>query len=49
MLEWEAHAYILERLGLYNAAVDAIRTYKDVGTILHLPKKQISSRVNETL
>ena len=48
-LEWEAHAFILERLGLYNAAVDALRTYKDVGTILHLPKKQISSRVNETL
>ena len=29
-LEWEAHAFILERLGLYNAAADAIRTYKDV-------------------
>ena len=48
-LEWEAHAFILERLGLYNAAVDALRTYKDVGTILHIPKKQISSRVNEPL
>jgi len=48
-LEWEAHAFILERLGLYNAAVDALRSYRDVGTILHLPKKQISSRVNETL
>jgi len=48
-LEWEAHAFILERLGLYNAAVDALRTYKDVGTILHLPKKETSSRVNETL
>lgn len=48
-LEWEAHAFILERLGLYHAAVDALRTYKDIGTILHLPKKQISSRVNETL
>lgn len=48
-LEWGAHAFILERLGLYNAAVDALRTYKDVGTILHLPKKQSSSKVNEPL
>lgn len=48
-LEWEAHAFILERLGLYNAAVDALRTYKDVGTTLLLPKKQIRSRVNETI
>ena len=48
-LEWEAHAFILERLGLYNAANDALRTYKGVGTILHLPKNQISSSVNETL
>ena len=48
-LEWEAHAFILERLGLYNAATDALRTYKGVGTILHLPKNQISSSVNETL
>lgn len=36
-LEWEAHAFILERLGLYNAASDALRTYGDVGTVLHLP------------
>ena len=26
-LEWEAHAFILERLVLYNAAADALRTY----------------------
>ena len=45
-LEWEAHAFILERLGLYNAAAAALRTYKDVGTILHLPKNQVSSSVN---
>jgi CobQ-like glutamine amidotransferase family enzyme len=37
-LEWEAHAFILERLGLYNAASDALRTYRDVGTVLHLPR-----------
>jgi len=37
-LEWEAHAYILERMGLYRAAADALRTYRDVGTVLHLPK-----------
>ena len=49
ILEWEAHAFILERLGLYNAAADALRTYKDVGTIIHTPKNQVSSRVNETL
>ena len=36
-LEWEAHAFVLERLGLYNAASDALRTYGDVGTVLHLP------------
>jgi lipid II isoglutaminyl synthase (glutamine-hydrolysing) len=48
-LEWEAHAFMLERMGLYNAAAGALRTYKDVGTVLHLPKKQVSSRVNETL
>ena len=48
-LEWEAHAFILERLGLYNAAADALRTYTDVGTILHIPKNQVSLRVNETL
>jgi hypothetical protein len=36
-------------LGLYSAAANALRTYKDVGTILHLPKNEISSRVNETL
>jgi lipid II isoglutaminyl synthase (glutamine-hydrolysing) len=35
-LEWEAHAFILERLGLYNAATDALRTYRDIGTVLHL-------------
>jgi CobQ-like glutamine amidotransferase family enzyme len=37
-LEWEAHAFMLERIGLYHAAADALRTYKDRGTILHLPK-----------
>jgi lipid II isoglutaminyl synthase (glutamine-hydrolysing) len=37
-LEWEAHAFILERLGLYNAASDALRTYRDIGTVLHLPR-----------
>lgn len=37
-LEWEAHAFILERLGLYNAATDALRTYRDTGTVLHLPR-----------
>ena len=26
-LEWEAHAFILERLGLHHAAVNALRTY----------------------
>jgi lipid II isoglutaminyl synthase (glutamine-hydrolysing) len=36
-LEWEAHAFILERLGLYNAATDALRTYRDIGTVLRLP------------
>jgi CobQ-like glutamine amidotransferase family enzyme len=36
-LEWEAHAFILERMGLYHAAADALRTYKDAGTVLHLP------------
>ena len=48
-LEWEAHAFILERLGLYNAAVNALRTYKNPGTTLLLPEKQIPSRVNETI
>ena len=48
-LEWEAHAFILERLGLYNAAVDALRTYKDVANILQPSKKQTSSRIYETL
>ena len=37
-LEWEAHAYILERMGLYNVAADALRSYKNVGTVLHLSK-----------
>jgi lipid II isoglutaminyl synthase (glutamine-hydrolysing) len=37
-LEWEAHAFILERIGLYHAAADALRTYNDRGTILRLPK-----------
>lgn len=37
-LEWEAHAFILERLGLYNAASDALRTYRDIGTVLRLPR-----------
>ena len=37
-LEWEAHAFILERLGLYNAATDALRTYRGTGTVLHLPR-----------
>ena len=48
-LEWEAHAFILERLGLYSAAANALHTFIDVGTILHMPKNQVSSRVNETL
>ena len=48
-LEWEAHAFILERLGLYNAAIDTLRTYKDVGTVVPIPKNQISSKVNESL
>jgi CobQ-like glutamine amidotransferase family enzyme len=38
ILEWEAHAFILERIGLYHAAADALRTYNDRGTILRLPK-----------
>ena len=37
-LEWEAHAFILERIGLYHAAADALRMYNERGTILHLPK-----------
>ncbi len=37
-LEWEAHAFILERLGLYNAAINTLRSYKDVGITLHMPK-----------
>jgi len=37
-LDWEAHAFLLERMGLKTEAVDALRTYKDVGTVLHLPK-----------
>jgi lipid II isoglutaminyl synthase (glutamine-hydrolysing) len=37
-LEWEAHAYVLERMGLHHAAVDVLRSYKDVGTVLHLSK-----------
>ncbi len=37
-LEWEAHAFLLERLGLYNAASDALRTYRNVGTVLRLPR-----------
>ncbi len=37
-LEWEAHASLLERMGLHNEAVDALRTYRNVGTVLHLPK-----------
>ncbi len=48
-LEWQAHAFMLERLGLYNAAIDVLRTYKDVGTMLQLSKKQASSGVHETL
>ncbi len=48
-LEWEAHAFILERLGLYNAAVDALRTYKDVGSIVQPSQKQVSSRIYEAL
>ena len=48
-LEWEAHAFILERLGLYNAAIDTLRTYKDIGTTFHMPKSQISLSVNESL
>ena len=48
-LEWEAHAFILERLGLYHAAIDALRTYNDVGTILRMPKKHVNSKVNESI
>ncbi len=48
-LEWQAHAFMLERLGLYNAAIDVLRTYKDVSTMLQLAKKQASSGVHETL
>ncbi len=48
-LEWEAHAFILERLGLYKAAIDALHSYKDLGIVLSLPNKQISSRVNGTI
>ena len=48
-LEWEAHAFILERLGLNDAAIDTLRTYKDIGTTFHMPKNQISLRVNESL
>jgi len=48
-LEWEAHAFILERLGLYHAAMDALRMYKDIGSVLQPPEKQLSSRIYETL
>ncbi len=48
-LEWKAHAFILERLGLYHAAIDALRTYNDVGTILRMPKKHVNSKVNESI
>jgi len=48
-LEWEAHAFILERLGLYHAAMDALRTYKGTGSVLQPSEKQISSRIYETL
>lgn len=27
-LEWEAHAFVLERMGLQNAAVAALRSYR---------------------
>ena len=37
-LEWEAHAALLERMGLYSAAADALRRYIEVGTVLHLPE-----------
>ncbi len=48
-LEWEAHAFILERLGLNNEAMDALRSYKNVGSILQPPEKQLGSRIHETL
>jgi CobQ-like glutamine amidotransferase family enzyme len=35
-LEWEAHAALLERMGLYTAAADALRRSTEAGTGLHL-------------
>ncbi|MBE3561795.1 MAG: glutamine amidotransferase [Ktedonobacteraceae bacterium] len=32
-LEWEAHAFILERLGLHNEAANALRNIKAVSTV----------------
>ncbi len=37
-LEWVAHASLLERMGLYTAAADVLRRYREVGTVLHLPE-----------
>ena len=37
-LEWEAHASLLERMGLYSAAANALRRYTEVETVLPLPK-----------
>ncbi len=35
-LEWVAHASLLERMGLYTAAADALRRSIEAGTVLHL-------------
>ncbi len=35
-LEWEAHAALLERMGLYTAAANALRRYTEAETVLHL-------------
>jgi lipid II isoglutaminyl synthase (glutamine-hydrolysing) len=35
-LEWVAHAAILERMGLYTAAANALRRYTEAGPVLHL-------------
>jgi lipid II isoglutaminyl synthase (glutamine-hydrolysing) len=43
-LEWEAHAALLERMGLYNAAVAALRTYRDMGTVISLSKTSFAGK-----
>ena len=40
-LEWEAHASVLERVGLYNVAVNALRSHTGVGSGFRL--SQIAS------